>query len=261
MADFRQIHVLIWDDDWFCQLSSDDKVVFIWLFSNRRASVSGLYQFTEFICSRETGIPIENVRKAIKHLVDDKKIYVEGEWVWVKNLRKYNYYKNDNADKRIQKDLDQLPDNGLKHAYIAYYKPLTSPLQAPATPLLEQEQEHDIEHEHENKNEKEVYINENSPVHLLFSAFVTGFKREPYSNEMDSWIRELSIMANEGVQPEDIKQAFIELDGRYSITSPKSVKTASITCKNKRINPKPTNKKDKPLDDLKFDNIGDNNGN
>jgi len=152
MADFRQIHVLIWDDDWFCQLSSDDKVVFIWLFSNRRASVSGLYQFTEFICSRETGIPIENVRKAIKHLVDDKKIYVEGEWVWVKNLRKYNYYKNDNADKRIQKDLDQLPDNGLKHAYIAYYKPLDSPCEAPTTPLLEQEHEHDIEHEHENES-------------------------------------------------------------------------------------------------------------
>ena len=132
MADFRQIHTLIWDDDWFCQLSSDDKVVFIWLFSNRRASVSGLYQFTEFICSRETGLPIENVKSSIKRLVADKKIYVEGEWVWVKNLRKYNYYKNDNADKRIKKDLDQLPDNGLKKAYIEYYKPIDSPFNTPS---------------------------------------------------------------------------------------------------------------------------------
>lgn len=155
MADYRQIHVLIWDDDWFCQLSSDDKVVFIWLFSNRRASVSGLYQFTEFICSRETGLPIENVKSSIKRLVADKKIYVEGEWVWVKNLRKYNYYKNDNADKRIKKDLDQLPDNGLKHAYIEYYKPLDSPLQAPTTPLLEQEQEQEHEIEQEKEKEKE----------------------------------------------------------------------------------------------------------
>lgn len=154
MADFRQIHVLIWDDDWFCQLSSDEKVVFIWLFSNRRASVSGLYQFTEFICSRETGIPIENVRKAIKHLVDDKKIYVEGEWVWVKNLRKYNYYPNGNADVRIRKDLEQLPDNGLRHAYIDYYKPLDSPLQAPIPPLQEQEQEKEHEKDIELKKEK-----------------------------------------------------------------------------------------------------------
>ena len=147
MADFRQIHTSIWDDEWFCQLSSDAKIVFIWLFSNRRAAVSGLYQFTEFICSRETGLPIDNVKNAIKYLIDAKKIYVEGDWVWVKNLRKYNYYKNDNADKRIQKDLDQLPNNGLKKAYIAYYKPLDSPLIAPTTPLLEQEheKEHDID--------------------------------------------------------------------------------------------------------------------
>lgn len=159
MADFRQIHTSIWDDDWFCQLSSDDKVVFVWLFSNRRASVSGLYQFSEFICARETGLTMDVVKQSIKRLSDDKKIYVEGEWVWVKNLRKYNYYKNGNADKRIQTDLDQLPDNGLKKAYIEYYKPLDSPYKAPSIPLpeQEQEQEHDIEHENEQEQEHDKF--------------------------------------------------------------------------------------------------------
>lgn len=155
MADFRQIHTSIWDDDWYCQLSSDDKVVFLWFFSNRRASVSGLYQFSEFICARETGLTMDVVKQSIKRLSDDKKIYVEGEWVWVKNLRKYNYYKNPKADKRIQTDLDKLPDNGLKKAYIEYYKPLDSPSKAPTTPLPEQEQEHDIEQEQENEHEQE----------------------------------------------------------------------------------------------------------
>jgi hypothetical protein len=249
MADFRQIHVLIWDDDWFCQLSSNEKVVFIWLFSNRRASVSGLYQFTEFICARETGLPKEAVKKAIQQLVDDGKIYVEDDWVWVKNLRKYNYYKNGNADIRITKDLNQLPDNGLKKAYIEYYKSLDSPLEAPDTPLQEQEQEQ------EQEIEKKEEINENSPIHLLYAAFVTGIKHEAYPNERDSWIKQLSELAMEGVQPEDIKQAFVELGDRYSITSPKSIKTAAITCKKKRLNPKPKGKNDKSLDDLKFDNV------
>lgn len=247
MADFRQIHVLIWDDDWFCQLSSDDKVVFIWLFSNRRASVSGLYQFTEFICSRETGLSMESVKSSIKRLVADKKIYVEGEWVWVKNLRKYNYYKNDNADKRIQKDLDQLPDNGLKKAYIGHYKALDSPYEAPTTPLLEQEKEQDIEHEHEKE--------ESSPVSMLYSAFVTGLQREPYPNERDSWIKDLSVMANEGVNQSDIKQAFIELDGKYTITAPRSIKNAAITCKRKRVSGNLGNNKPFGLDSMKFDNV------
>lgn len=145
MADFRQIHTSIWDDDWFCKLPSDDKVVFIWFFSNRRAAVSGLYKFTTYICCRETGLSEKKVTKAIQRLVDDEKIYVEGEWVWVKNLRKYNYYKNSNADKRIESDLAQLPDNGLKKDYIDYYKPLESPLPGVQIPLLEQEQEHDME--------------------------------------------------------------------------------------------------------------------
>ena len=151
MADFRQIHTSIWDDDWFCQLSSDAKVVFVWLFSNRRASVSGLYKFTEFICSRETGISIDNVHASIEKLSSDNKIRVEGEWVWVKNLRKYNYYQNGNADKRILSDLSQLPNNGLKKAYTAYYKPLASPSIAPTTPLLEQEQEKEQDIERKRK--------------------------------------------------------------------------------------------------------------
>lgn len=145
MADYRQIHTSIWDDPWYCQLTSDEKVVFIWLFSNRRASVSGVYKFTEFICSRETGLSSEIVSAAIKKLIADNKIFVEGDWVWVKNLRKYNDSKSPNSYKRIHNDLSQLPNNGLKKAYIEYYKHLISPLQAPTNGLLEQEQEQEKE--------------------------------------------------------------------------------------------------------------------
>ena len=102
---------------------------------------------------------------------------------------------------------------------------------------------------------------DDNAISKLFAVFVTGIKRQPYSNETDNWIKDLSTMAREGVQPEDITQAFIELEGRYSITSPKSIKTAAITCKKKRLNPKPKGKNEKPLDGLKFDNVGDDNGN
>lgn len=161
MADYRQIHTSIWDDDWFCHLSNDEKVVFVWLFSNRRASVSGIYKFSEFICSRETGIPVAKVKSAIQNLVQDKKVYIEGEWVWVKNLRKYNDSKSPNSYKRIQSDLSLLPDNGLKSAYLSYYKDIESPYQAPTKPLeggtdhlLEQEQEQEQEKEKEKEEEK-----------------------------------------------------------------------------------------------------------
>ena len=119
----------------------------------------------------------------------------------------------------------------------------------------EDEVKDEVKDDNENKDE-----DENSPIHLLFGAFVTGIKHEPYSNERDSWIKQLSELASEGIQPEDITQAFIELEGRYSITSPKSIKAAAITCKKKRLNPKPVNKKNKLISDMVIDNLGDNDG-
>lgn len=191
MADFRQIHTSIWDDEWYCQLPSDTKIVFVWLFSNRRAAVSGLYQFTEFICSRETGLPIESVKSSIKKLTDDGKIYVEGDWVWVKNLRKYNYYKNDNADKRIQKDLSQLPNNGLKKAYIEYYKPLDTPLIPTTTPLLEQEQEQEQEIEHEKEKEKEQDTKKAAAVFKIYENNI-GMLTSVIADKINADIQEYS---------------------------------------------------------------------
>ena len=252
MADYRQIHTSIWDDDWFCQLSSDEKVVFIWLFSNRRASVSGLYQFTEFICSRETGLPKEIVRKAIQQLINDGKIYVEDDWVWVKNLRKYNYYKNGNADVRIRKDLEQIPDNGLKQAYIEYYKPLDSPCQAPTTPL--QEQEHDIEHE----NENEIKRSSDDDFSFVQKTIeqLTGYP--PNGSKGIEAIQEIVSM---GAMVEDIKAGIKWLaENGKTCRYYQYIVNPTRTAMSMRLNPKPVNKKYKPLEDLKFDNVGVDNG-
>ncbi len=204
MADYRQIHTSIWDDDWFCQLTSDEKIVFVWLFSNRRASVSGIYKFTEFICSRETGISLPDVKKAVQRLIEDQKIYIEGEWVWVKNLRKYNDSKSPNSYKRIAADLEMLPDNGLRKAYMAYYKDMASTYQAPTKPLqgdtnrpLEQEQEKEKEHEQE--KEQETAPRDSFEV-LQEEFFSIGIIP---AGEGD--IKAINKMVETGVIPEDIQ--------------------------------------------------------
>lgn len=169
MADYRQIHTSIWDDDWFCNLSSDEKVVFIWLFSNRRATVSGIYKYTGFICGRETGLPENIVSSAIAKFCECGKIMVEEDWVWVKNLRKYNDSKSPNAYRAIMHDVNLLPDNGMKHAYLEYYGGTddgeNNPLPTPDSPLpspdntYEGDTHHLLEQEQEQEHEKEhIYI-------------------------------------------------------------------------------------------------------
>ena len=242
MADYRQIHTLIWDDDWFCQLSSDEKIVFIWFFSNRRASVSGLYKFTEFICSRETGISIENISHIIKKLSDDKRITVEDGWVWVKNLRKYNDSNSPNSRKRIETDLSMLPDNELKDLYQAHYKPLDSPLIAPSNTLLEQRTENNEKgtenreqpNDDRQKTPGEIYDDmfQSNQLSVAFEKAAGILAHTP-----QKWTRSLEELDRQGVSADDILTAVQELrEKEYSIVGIWSVQNAAISCMAKRKN-------------------------
>jgi hypothetical protein len=229
MADYRQIHVTTWDDDWFCQLNSDEKVVFIWLFSNRRANVSGLYEFTEFICSRETGIELNSVHEAIKKLQNDKKIFIENGWVWVKNLRKYNDSKSPNTIKSINNDLEKLPDMQLKRDYIAYYKELeapSKPLPAPTKHPLEQEQEREQEREQEQESEPGN-----------FAIFDDTFKTKTHLHYTPMVaIEAFEKITKAGATLEDMVMAIDQMiEKRYSLVSPASIVNPTINCMNYRI--------------------------
>jgi len=44
MSGYRQLHTLIWSDSWFVELEPDLKLLFIYLFSNERVLICGLYE-------------------------------------------------------------------------------------------------------------------------------------------------------------------------------------------------------------------------
>ena len=50
MANFRAIHTQIWKDEWFVDLTINQKVLFIYLFSNEASSFTGLYKITKQAC-------------------------------------------------------------------------------------------------------------------------------------------------------------------------------------------------------------------
>ena len=41
---YRQIYTEVWRDPWFLNLESDGKLLYIYLFSNERTNVLGLYE-------------------------------------------------------------------------------------------------------------------------------------------------------------------------------------------------------------------------
>jgi hypothetical protein len=123
MAYFRQIHVSSWKDPWFFDLEPDEKLLFIYLFSNENTSISGIYEIPFRVICFETGLDTEFVNTTLDKFEKAKKVYFENGVIWVKNMRKYNASTSEKVMKGIENDLAKIPECPIKQLYIAYYSP------------------------------------------------------------------------------------------------------------------------------------------
>ena len=123
MAYFRQIHVSVWKDPWFFDLEPDEKLLFIYLFSNENTSISGIYEIPFRVICFETDLSSEFVKKTLDKFEQANKVYFENGVIWVKNLRKYNASTSTKIIKGIENDLSKIPECPIKQRYITYYSP------------------------------------------------------------------------------------------------------------------------------------------
>ena len=147
MATFRQIHIKIWKDGWFLDLPSDHKLLFIYLFSNERANLFGLYDLPVKVICFETDLDVETVNAGLEEFASKGKAFYEDGWIWVRSLLAYNAQnlKSPKTQAHLKKTLDEIPDIPLRDRALAYYKQklgYTYPSHTPSIPIL-QEQEQD----------------------------------------------------------------------------------------------------------------------
>ena len=121
MANYRQIHVSIWKDEYFLDLNSSEKLLFIYLFSNELASLSGLYKLPKRVIEFETGLKTSVINATLQKFEQAGKVFYENGIVWVLNLRRYNRGSS-KVDIRIQNDILEIPDCPLKEKYKLYYQ-------------------------------------------------------------------------------------------------------------------------------------------
>ena len=61
MADFRTVKCAMWrEDEWFQSLTPDERLLFIYLFTNPSASVAGIYKLPLRTISFESGPAHDN---------------------------------------------------------------------------------------------------------------------------------------------------------------------------------------------------------
>lgn len=129
---FRQIHTQIWKDDYFLDLTPEEKLLFIYLFSNESTSLSGLYKIPLRVICFETGLDQNFVIDTLKKYEQAGKVVYESGVIWVVNMRKYHETRSPKIKIAIANDLNRIPDCPIKQRYLSGNIPYVYPIHTDA---------------------------------------------------------------------------------------------------------------------------------
>ena len=120
MANYRQIHTQIWRDNWFLDLEPDEKLLFIYLFSNDNSNLAGIYELHERIIQLETGLDRKRINEIITKLEGDGKVFYRDGVVWIVNMQKYHSNAGEKVRRSIEIIVEGIPDCEVKQKYCIY---------------------------------------------------------------------------------------------------------------------------------------------
>jgi hypothetical protein len=127
---YRQIHLEIWDDPWFFDLNQKAKLLFIYLFSNSRTNLLGLYQISRRKISIETGLSVEDIEDLFADLTRQEKVKTSDTWIWIPKLltRNSNNLRSPKTQAHIRNSLDEIPEScPFKQEWVRYYNGIIAP--------------------------------------------------------------------------------------------------------------------------------------
>lgn len=159
---YRSIYTSLWDDPEFLELSSQERLVLIYLRTSPLSNIPCIYRFYREAISDHTGLEYSLCDSLLNSLSHRGWIEVEKGIVWVRNALKYDpaiSLKNPKHVEAIRKAIMGLPKLQIIINFCTYYK-LEIPYrigtrEGITNPMPFQEQEPEQEPEQEKESEKE----------------------------------------------------------------------------------------------------------
>lgn len=125
MAEYRQTYCRIWTDNWFIELKEDEKLLYVYYFTNEHTSVAGIYEISLKVMAFETGLKMERVMEILQMFIDEKKCRYENGILWMFNMPKYQGISGPRISQkiltRIQKDVARLADTQIRRDFITLH--------------------------------------------------------------------------------------------------------------------------------------------
>lgn len=132
MSKQRVIKDELWDDEWFYELDPVEKLVWVFLLTNPRNNIAGVYQLSRRYGANATGLDTDVFVSVLTRFSEADKIKLSDEWIVLCNFHKHQS-KNPKVEAGVVRILESLPYNILSllpmdSLYIAYPTLLNSTL-------------------------------------------------------------------------------------------------------------------------------------
>lgn len=101
-------------------LEPSQKLLFVYLFSNKNASLCGLYKLPAKVMAFETGLELKYLTDTLSIFSQAGKAHYENGIVWVVNMMRYHDSKSPKVKANRLKDISLIPDCPIKRAYLRY---------------------------------------------------------------------------------------------------------------------------------------------
>ena len=112
MSKSRTIQTKLWTDTWFDGLDVSQKLLFIYLLTNDKTNMLGIYEISIRKMSFDTGIDKDTINKTLEQFKKDDKIFYKESHIIISNFLKNQSY-NPNMKKSAINTFNELP-NSLK---------------------------------------------------------------------------------------------------------------------------------------------------
>lgn len=207
MSKLRSVSTAFWSDPLIEELKPNEKLLFLYLITNEKTNMLGIYESSSKKMSFETGIPIKDIETILKALEGLNRIKRLGNWVLLTNFLKHQNY-NPNMKKSAIAIFNNLPNELGFNKLVIENETIEQGFERVSKALgmvRKYEVELEYESEEEIKDEKEIEKIHTSFAHLKIT-------HDEYKKLID-----------EGYKEVEIKDIFLKIENYKKNTKYKSL--------------------------------------
>jgi len=113
----RIIYTKFWHDNYISILNSKEKLLFLYLFTNEKVNICGIYELPDKYILLETGIKKRELDKIKQKFIEDGKFAFIDGWIKIMNFEAYNVFTGEKIEIAREKEFSIIPKKVLNFKY------------------------------------------------------------------------------------------------------------------------------------------------